>query len=404
MGSMRTKSLAATVMVALTALVASCATEPPPFPTPHTGGVNPDSVARANDAAYVDPGPYAAAVTTVEIEPGRKMEIWYPAAPASAVGHSPDTYHLRDFLPALITDVLPASVDPSFTTTAFRDLPASPGGPFPMVLFSHGAISYRDQSSFLTAHLASWGFVVISPDYFERGIQTLSGLATVPVPSRSSADVTQLAVDEAIALNTGTGTLAGKIDTTRLFPIGHSAGGSQSTQLAGSRTDVQSWIAMSSGVNLTPSLFNPTPTVPVALADPNKTVMWLVGANDNVASPGGVQTAFNYSAGERKLVVVPLSGHNNAMTDICEISRPEGGLVGLANTYLPFTLPEFVTNLANDGCISPPNYQGPQVWPIVRQFVTAELRYRSGLDTSPVGLGSGVVNQFAVVPTYSHNE
>ena len=92
------------------------------------------------------------------------------------------------------------------------------------------------------------------------------------------------------------------------------------------------------------------------------------------------------------------------MTDICEISRPEGGLVGLANTYLPFTLPEFVTNLANDGCISPPNYQGPQVWPIVRQFVTAELRYRSGLDSSPVGLGSGVVNQFAVVPTYSHNE
>jgi hypothetical protein len=44
------------------------------------------------------------------------------------------------------------------------------------------------------------------------------------------------------------------------------------------------------------------------------------------------------------------------------------------------------------------------VWPIVRQFVTAELRYRAGLDAEPVGLGSSVVDHLGpVVPTYSHN-
>lgn len=404
MRTVSTRSLCAAALAALTLLAAACTSPPPPYPSPHTGGVNPDLVSGASFAAYVAPGPYAAAVTTVEIEPGRKMEVWYPTPKAGAIGQTPDTYNLRSFLPAVITDTLPASIQPTFTTDGFRDLPAAAGGPFPMVLFSHGAISYRLQSSFLTTHLASWGFVVISPDYFERGIQTLLGIAPSPSAGRTSEQVTQLAVDAAIALNTGVGTLAGKIDTSRLFPIGHSAGGSQSTSLAGSRTDVQSWIAMSSGVNLNPSIFNPNPTVPESLANPNKSVMWITGENDGIAGLDSVNNAYNYSAGERKLVTVPLSGHNNAMTDICEIARPEGGLVGLAAAAGLF-FPDFVTGLANDGCSSPPFYTGPQVWPIVRHFVTAELRYRSGLDPQPIGLGAGVVTQLGpIVPFYNHSE
>jgi hypothetical protein len=43
------------------------------------------------------------------------------------------------------------------------------------------------------------------------------------------------------------------------------------------------------------------------------------------------------------------------------------------------------------------------VWPVVHHFVTAELRFRAGLDPEPVGLGSAVVSQFAVAPTYEHN-
>jgi hypothetical protein len=46
---------------------------------------------------------------------------------------------------------------------ADRDLPpATDGGPFPLVLFSHGSVGYRLQSTFLTTHLASGGFVVAS--------------------------------------------------------------------------------------------------------------------------------------------------------------------------------------------------------------------------------------------------
>lgn len=398
----RSKRAAVVAVLAITTLLGACTVAPPALPTPHAGGLDPDLAPQADVAAYTGPGPYAAGVTTVELEPGRKMEVWYPAPKADAVGHTPDTYFIRDFLPALLTNTLPASVNPPFVTDGFRDLPAAPGGPFPLVLFSHGVISYRLQSTFLTTHLASWGFVVISPDYLERGIQSLGG--TPAAPNRTDDDVAQMAVDSVSALNTGTGTLAGKVDTSRLFPIGHSAGGAQSTRLAGSRTDVQSWIAMSAGVSVTPTIFNLNPTVPAALNDPAKSAMWLVGDSDHVAQPAGVQSAYDYTSGERKIVVVPNSGHNNAMSDICEIGRADGGLVGLAASG-GLILPDFVTNLANDGCPSPPNFTGPQVWPIVRHFVTAELRYRSGLDPVPVGLGSGVVNQFgAVTPSYQHSQ
>ena len=398
----RRASWAVTVGLAVCVIAAGCAATPPPaLPAPHTGGLDPDGAAQAGVAAYATAGRYAAGVTTVEIQPGRKMEVWYPAPKAAAAGASPDTYHIRDFLAPALRSLLPASVNPPFVTDGYRDLPAAPGGPFPLVLFSHGASSYRLQSTALTTHLASWGFVVVSPDYFERGIQSLGG--TPPAPGRTNSQIAQMALDKAIELD-ASGNLAGRIDTTRLFPIGHSAGGSESTELAGTRTDVQSWISMSSGVSLEPSLFNPSPSLPPSLADPDKTVMWITGQDDGVARLSTVRKAFDFSAGEKKLVIVPLSGHNNAMTDICEIGRDQGGLTGLAQRAgLP--LPGFVVSLARDGCSSPPFYLGPQVWPVVRHFVTAELRYRSGLDPEPVGLGSGVVDRFgAIVPTYQHVE
>jgi len=41
--------------------------------------------------------------------------------------------------------------------------PASKGAPFPVVLFSHGSGGEPAHLSYLTEHLASWGFVVVAP-------------------------------------------------------------------------------------------------------------------------------------------------------------------------------------------------------------------------------------------------
>src|SRR5690606_5953273 len=42
---------------------------------------------------------------------------------------------------------------------------ASSGGPYPLVLFSHGLCGTPRQSRFLTPLLASWGFVVVAPPH-----------------------------------------------------------------------------------------------------------------------------------------------------------------------------------------------------------------------------------------------
>ncbi len=270
----------AAVTVSVVAIgLAGCAVAPPPLPMPRDGGIDPDLAARSGDAAYSDLGPFGVGVMTVEIEPGRKMEVWYPA---DTTGGTPEAYRLRDFVSPALQTILSPDVNPEFVTPAVRDATPETDGPRPLVLFSHGAMGFRLQSTVLTTHLVSWGFVVISPDYVERGLQSFFGEGLPP--SRTPAKVTQQAMDAADALNRQ-GLLAGQIDTARLFPIGHSAGGSQSTQLAGTRTDVQSWVSLASGVNLTPSIFNLNPTVPKALADPDKTAMWIAGANDKVASP-----------------------------------------------------------------------------------------------------------------------
>jgi dienelactone hydrolase len=382
----------AAVIVAVAAGCVPPTTTLPRTPPPSTSGPNPDDAPRAGDAAYVGPGPYAAGVRTVQLERGRQAEIWYPAPPASTAGLTPDSYHITSFLSPFLRLFIPPSIDPTFTTTAFRDVPVA-AGRFPLVLFAHGFASYRLQSTFLTAHLASWGFVVISPDYPERGLSSLFGSPTAP--TRSNASVAQLAVSEMVALDTGDDPLAGHVDTSRLFPVGHSAGGGASMDVAGRRTDVQSWISLSSGINAANG-------VPAALRDPTKAALWMVGADDHVVQPGSVQQAFDYTAGPRKLVVIPASGHNNAMSDICEIGKDRGGLIGIARS-IGLALPDFITTLAQDGCTSP-SAPSSEVWPIVRQFVTAELRYRAGLDAEPVGLGSSVVDHLGpVVPTYSHN-
>jgi len=371
---------------------------PPPLPAPYTGGVSPDLAPDAGLAAYTQPGPYAAGVTTVTIEPGRQAEVWYPAGPAGTIGQPKDTYYIKNFLSPLLQFLLPATVNPPFETDAYRGIPVSGDGPFPLVIFSHGAASFRLQSTFLTTHLASWGFVVVSPDYFERGLQSLLG--EPPAPARPDTQVATLAIDAVRAISNGAGpagteALAGFAETNRVFAAGHSAGGGTSISLL-SRPDVPLAIPMATGVN------PDSGSVPAVLSDTSKSIMWMAGQDDGVAALSRVTAGYDYTAGPDKLVVIPQAGHNNAFTDICEIARPEGGIVTLAiNAGLP--LPDLVIRLGRDGCVSPPAAVGPDLWPITRHFVTAELRFAAGIDAQPVGLGSAVVSQFSPAPaTYLH--
>lgn len=363
----------------------------PPPPEPATGP-SPDDSPRADEAAYVEPGPFAPAVTTVSLG-DRDMEIWYPADPTDAAGQPRDAYFVRDFVPGWLDALLDPSVDPPFVTDALRDIPASPDGPFPLVLFSHGFAGFRLTSTALTTHLASWGFVVIAPDYLERGLASVLG--EPPSHQRPDTVVADEAIGKARRLNTTpAGALEGVIDADIVFPIGHSAGGGTSLRLL-TRPDVVSAIPMAAGISELSLIQGNAPVLPA-----DKAVTWLAARDDHIASVGDARRGFLYTPGPRRLVELERAGHNNGFTDLCEIG--DGGIAAIARaTGLP--IPDALLALGDDGCARPPNAAGPEIWHEVRHFLTAELRLRAGIDTEPVGLGSGVVAEFDDVAVYRHD-
>ena len=179
---------AALVAVAAAAVLAVACV---PMPTP-AEGVDPDDAPRADEPAYAEHGPYEVGVTTIQLS-DRSAEVWYPVDPDD-IGDGPrDVYFIKDYLSTAFAALVPPEVNPPYVTDATRGVPASPDGPFPLVLFSHGFASYRTQSTFLTTHLASWGFVVVSPDYLERGLRSVLG--EPPAVARRDVDV----ADEAIS-------------------------------------------------------------------------------------------------------------------------------------------------------------------------------------------------------------
>jgi pimeloyl-ACP methyl ester carboxylesterase len=387
---MRTTNTRRAVLVTLAAglLLASACVPPPPEPAT---GTNPNDAPNAGDPAYAEHGPFEVGVTTVQLS-DRPMEVWYPVDPED-IGDGPrDEYFIRDFVSSAFDALIPPEVDPPYVTDATRDVPASAGGPFPLVLFSHGFASYRTQSTFLTTHLASWGFVVISPDYLERGLRSVLG--EPPSQSRTDTAVADEAIETARSMNTASGgPLEGRIAGSKVYPVGHSAGGGTSLRLL-QRPDVDMAIPLAAGYSFL-SLLNGTLTLPAG-----KAITWIAAPRDSIASIEDVRRGFEYTPGERRLVEIDGAGHVNAFSDICEIG--EGGVADLARaTGIP--IPESLLALGDDGCPVPRFKDSPEVWPEVRHFVTAELRYRSGLDAEPVGLGDQVVAAFDDVGRYRHD-
>ncbi len=328
-------------------------------------------------------GPYEVGVTTLELD-DRSVEVWYPTNRRAVRGVPEDVYYIRDFTSPLVQSLIPPEINPPFVTDAHRDVQAMPGRRrFPVVLFSHGAVSFRMQSTFLTTHLASWGFVVASPDFLERGLQTFLG--DQPEEPKSSVQVLEQTIAKLEAENVREGSvLRRKIDTSTVLPIGHSAGGGASSALVISDPTIPVWSALAAGAS--------------GPSAPGSSGLWMAGENDQVAELAGVESAFEAAPGPKRLVVIPGAGHNNAFSDICEIGASGGGVIALAREAgLP--IPDSLARLGEDGCLDP-NLPSEEVWPVVRHFVTAHLRFQAGISRIPWGLDDDVVDRFDIPIRY----
>ena len=71
-------------------------------------------------------------------------------------------------------------------------------------------------------------------------------------------------------------------------------------------------------------------------------------------------------------------------SDLCEIGSGQGGLLSIA-AALKIPVPAQLNLLATDGCQAP-DVSPPVQWPVIRQAVTAQIRYIFGFDPSNAGL------------------
>ncbi len=341
-------------------------TEPAPATTPETTEA-PEPEVTVEDLA--GPGPYAVGITTRTLPEGGLVEIWYPADESTRGGT--DTSKVRDFLPAGVAALVPAETDDTLTIDATRDALAAPDGPFPIVLFSHGASAFRLQSTTIAQHLASWGIIIASTDHPTRDLlNSLGGTAEGQPP----------AVDQMRSMRTYLTTLdadpilAGVLDNDRIALGGHSAGGGTIAEMAVD-PGILGYVSYASGLRDT------VPNVPS---------LFMAGANDGIIPASRTTESFNLAPAPSWLWVFADSGHL-AFTNLCMIGTEGSNIISLADAAgLGAVVDDRLRALGTDGCFAP-NRPVTEVQPGIDQAATGFYRWVFGIDAEPIGLDESVV-------------
>jgi dienelactone hydrolase len=285
-------------------------------------------------------GPHPVGVTTLTGEEGLTVEVWYPADP-STPADSTDGYDIRDFVPDTIRAILTGDVDSEFTYAAARDAApaAAPETGFPVVVFSHGYTGMRLQSATLTAHLASWGVVVVAPDHPSRDLRNVLGGTASGEPSESVIEL--LAARKLVDVD---GPLAGMVDRAGPWAaVGHSAGGSTVARLAADPVAVGlgGYVSLAAGI-------------PEDVTAADVPSWFIAGALDAVVEPARSREAFESAPAPSRLWVVDGAGHN-AFDDFCRFGNGSG-IIGVADASglgpLLDAQPQ-LRALGSDGCLPP---------------------------------------------------
>ncbi len=373
-------SLALSVLV-LAGPASAQAQQPGPVPGTHiTHGDTVPTVARLGPGSFTGPGPLGVGETTLALPTdGAPVEVWYPAAKASVAGKPEATYDVATWLPPSLKKLVPAGFTVSYPSGGVIGAPVAPGR-YPLVVFSHGYAGFRDQSTFLTARLASWGFVVAAPDHFSRDLTEVLGGPTGATSTTTDvadlmATISLMQAQDASA----TSSFHGHVDTKLVGAVGHSAGGAAVEALAASDPQVTTFIGLAGATvgSLGRSGSGPDSVVP------HQPGMLMSGTSDHVVSHVGMIAAYGKMHTPKRLILLRGAGHL-VFADLCEVGSSQGGLLSIA-AVLHVPVPASLVPLASDGC-RPPDLAPPLAWPVIRQAVIAQLRHVFGFDRSTAGL------------------
>ncbi|HXB36217.1 MAG TPA: hypothetical protein VNU75_00805 [Acidimicrobiales bacterium] len=173
-------------------------------------------VRHLGPTSFTSPGPFGVGETTLTLPTdGAPVEVWYPATQASIVGQPVATYDVSAWLPPALQKLIPAGFSVTYPSGGVRGIAVAPGR-YPLVVFSHGYAGFRDQSTFLTSFLASWGFVVAAPDHYSRDLTEVLGGPTGATAKTTDVDD----LEATIALIAHENATAGARSTTTSTPHG----------------------------------------------------------------------------------------------------------------------------------------------------------------------------------------
>jgi hypothetical protein len=200
------------------------------------------------------------------------VQAWYPASPGPDDKPAPWMDNAAAFAPYLADFI---NMPPWFLdhlayakTNSYQEaVPDSTGGPYPVILFSHGWRGFREQNTFQMQELASHGYIVVSIQHTYGAILTVFPDGTIApnnplaLPSGAPDDeydlaarklAAQWAADIGYTLDTlaewNTDDPAGRFtnlfDLERIGAMGHSTGGGAILQFCATDPRCKAGLAM----------------------------------------------------------------------------------------------------------------------------------------------------------------
>ena len=158
--------------------------------------------------------------TEVTTETGRVLPttVWYPIAPDT----EGDPYVYAGLIAG----------------EAISDAGVADGGPWPLVLFSHGHSGVKEQSVFFTEHLAKNGYVVAAPDHVLNTFFDMDPTQTALIAQERPVDMSAVIDRFEAPFESDPAWFSTHVDLDLIAISGHSFGGYTSLAVAGATISV----------------------------------------------------------------------------------------------------------------------------------------------------------------------
>ena len=320
-----------------------------------------------------------------------RVEVWYPTTDEYADGPF-DAIDFYADAPEDLKSVVEQYREqlPSIQVDVTRDAPPRiADGPFPLVVFSHGAYGVRFQSVFFTVPLASHGYVVVSADHTGNVLyDLLLGAYNVEDMILSAFDRPLDAValiDDAFLRNEDPdGYLFGMINESEVGISGHSFGGYTSLNLGFTDSRIKAVLPMAPATTPLGLLGFDAATFPVPM-------MMMAGAMDKTLPPDGEMREPYTKYPSPKFYFELNAGGHFTYSDICQLD-----LLYVANDLGI----DDADNALKDGCAEY-NVPSEVAHPLIRQFGIGFFNYYlRHSDESLPWFNANAASMFPEILTY----